>query len=97
MIPFLNFQVFRNINTIVDSTNKINTVYVDQNLGFSSIDYNILAKKVLASEEFQRIFLNQLNISQSNSVKLHDQEFQQLFKNQLQELNSENLKLLNVS
>lgn len=89
--------MFRNVNTVVGSTNKINTVYVDQNLGLSTIDYNILAKKVLASEEFQQILLNELNITQSNSVKLHDQKFQQLFKNQLQELNLENLKLMNVS
>lgn len=88
--------MFHNINTVVDSTSKVNSVYVNQNLGFSSIDYNMLAKKVLASEEFQRMILNQLNISQSNLGKIHDHEFQQ-FKNQLQELNSENLKWMSVS
>lgn len=89
--------MFRNINAVADSATKANTVYVDTNSGFSPFDYNMLAKKVLASEEFQRLLINQLNISQSNLVKLHDQEFQHLFKNQLQEMNSENLNWINVN
>lgn len=90
------FQVFRNINTAVDSATQISTIPVDQNPGLL-FDYNLLAKKIIASEEFQRALINQLNISQSDFVKLHDQEFHQLFKSQLQEMNSENLNWINVN
>lgn len=56
-----------------------------------------MARKIIASEEFQHVLINQLNISQSNLVKLHDQEFQYLLKNQLEKLNSENLNWINVN
>jgi len=57
----------------------------------------MLAKKIVASEEFQRLLIDQLNVSQSDVIKLHDVEFQQFFKNQLQEMNSENLNWINVN
>lgn len=56
-----------------------------------------MARKIIASEEFQHVLINQLNISQSNLVKLHDQEFQYLLKNKLEKLNSENLNWINVN
>ncbi|XP_026818378.1 uncharacterized protein LOC113557198 isoform X1 [Rhopalosiphum maidis] len=91
----LFFNVFRNINTVVDSASQIHTIPVEQNQGFLAFDYNLLARKIIASEEFQHVLINQLNISQSNLVKLHDQEFQQILKNQLEKLNSENLNWIN--
>lgn len=80
----------------MDSAIQVSTIHVNQNPGFP-FDYNLLAKKIIASEEFQRVIINQLNISQSDFVKLHDQEFHQLFKSQLQEMNSENLNWINVN
>lgn len=91
----LFFNVFRNINTVVDSATQVHTIPVEQNQGFLAFDYNLLARKIIASEEFQHILINQLNISQSNLVKLHDQEFQHMLKNQLEKLNSENLNWIN--
>lgn len=90
------FQVFHNINTTVDSAIQVSTIPVDQNPGFP-FDYNLLAKKIIASEEFQRVLINQLNISQSDFVQLHDQEFHKLLKSQLQKMNSENLNWINVN
>lgn len=81
----------------MDSSTNFNNIPIDQNSRFIPFDYNLLAKKVLASEEFQRVLINQLNISQSDFIKLHDKEFQQLFRNQLEEMNSENLNLINVN
>ncbi|KAE9524929.1 hypothetical protein AGLY_014979 [Aphis glycines] len=91
----LFFNVFRNINTAVDSATQVHTIPVEQNQGFLAFDYNLLARKIIASEEFQHVLINQLNISQSNLVKLHDQEFQHMLKNQLEKLNSENLNWIN--
>ncbi|XP_022183538.1 uncharacterized protein LOC111043061 [Myzus persicae] len=91
----LFFNVFRNINTVVDSATKVHTIPVEQNQEFLAFDYNLLARKIIASEEFQHVLINKLNISQSNLVKLHDQEFQYLLKNQLEKLNSENLNWIN--
>jgi len=81
----------------VKSDTQVHTLPVEQNQGFLAFDYNLLARKIIASEEFQHILTNQLNISQSNLVKLHDQEFQQLLQNQLEKLNSDNLNWINVS
>lgn len=79
------------------SATQVNTFPIDQNPGILKFDYNLLAKKIIASEEFQRLLINQLNNSQSDFVKMHDQEFQHMFKNKLQELNSENLSWINVN
>lgn len=57
----------------------------------------MLAKKVVASEEFQRILINQLNVSQSDVVKFNNEDFEQLFKNEFKKMNSENLNWINVS
>jgi len=81
----------------VDSATKIHTIPVEQNQDFLVFDYNLLARKIIASEEFQHVLINKFNISQSNLVKLHDQEFQYLLKNQLEKLNSENLNWINVN
>lgn len=81
----------------MDSATKAHTVPVEQNQEFLAFDYNLLARKIIASEEFQHVLINQLNISQSNLVKLHDQEFQYLLKTQLEKLNSENLNWINVN
>lgn len=82
---------------MVDSATITNTIPNNQDSRFIPFDYNELAKKVIASEEFQHLLNSQFNISQSDIVKLHDQEFQQLFTNQLQEMNSENLNWINVN
>ena len=79
------------------ATQPHTTIPAEQNGGFLAFDYNLLARKIIASEEFQHMLINQLNISQSNLVKLHNQEFQQLLKNQLEKLNSENLNWINVN
>lgn len=89
--------MFRNINTVLESATQVNTIPVEQNQGYLPFDYNLLARKIIASEEFQHVLINQLNISQSDLVKLHDQEFQHLLKNQLEKMNSENLNWINVS
>jgi len=81
----------------VDSATKVHTMPIEQNQEFLAFDYNLLARKIIASEEFQHVLINKLNISQSNLVKLHDQEFQYLLKNQLEKLNSENLNWINVN
>lgn len=90
--------MFHNINTVVGpSSTHVSTISVDQNSRFSLFDYNLLAKKVIASEEFQRILINQLNISHTDLVKLHDQEFHNLLKHHLQEMNSDSLNWINVN
>jgi len=89
--------MFHTINTFVDSATQVNTIPVNQNPSFFPFDYNMLAKEIVASEEFHRILKNHLNVSQSDIVKLHDVEFQQLFKHQLQEMNSENLNWIHVN
>jgi len=81
----------------VDSATKAHNIPFEQNQEFLAFDYNLLARKIIASEEFQHVLINQLNISQSNLVKLYDQEFQYLLKNQLEKLNSENLNWINVN
>lgn len=89
--------MFRNINTVVDSATLINTVHINQQPNVLPFDYDLLAKKIIASEKFQHVLTNYLNISQSDLVKLQNPEFQQLFKSQLQEMNTENLNWINVN
>lgn len=88
--------MFRNINTIVDSASQVNTIPVNEASTFLPFDYNMLARKVIASEEFQRLIINQLNISQSDLAKFQKQELQQLLKIQFEQMNSENLNWINV-
>ncbi|VVC37837.1 SUN domain,Galactose-binding domain-like [Cinara cedri] len=90
---FLN--ALRNFDSALGSSTHVSTIPMNQNTRFLPFDYNLLASKVIASEEFQRILMNQLNISQTDLVKLHDQEFQQLLKHHLQEMNSNSLNWLN--
>lgn len=80
----------------MDSATQINTIPVGQNPSFLPFDYNLLASKIIASEEFQHLLMNQLNISQSELIQLHNQEFQKFFGNRLQEMNSENLNWIKV-
>ncbi|XP_025419059.1 uncharacterized protein LOC112689519 isoform X2 [Sipha flava] len=90
---FLN--VFRNINSVVNYDTQINTIPVAQSSTFLPFDYNLLARKVIASEEFQRLIINQLNISQSDLIKFQEQELQHLLKIQFEQMNSENLNWIN--
>lgn len=80
----------------MNSATQVNTIPVDQNPSFLPFDYNLLARKIIASEEFQHLLMNQLNISQSELMKIQNQEFQQFFGNQLQEMNSENFNWVKV-
>lgn len=93
------FQVFHNIDTITDSAgHHVSTIAANQNSRLIPFDYDLLAKKVIASEEFQHFLINQLNISRSDLSKLHDQEFQKRLTYQLlQDINTENLNWINVS
>lgn len=91
------FKAFRNINTVVDSASQVNTIPIDQTATFLPFDYNLLARKVIASDEFQRLIINQLNISQSDLLKFQEKELQQLLKIQFQQMNSENLNWINVN
>lgn len=92
------FKMFHNINTVLGSSSThVSTISMDQSSRFSPFDYNLLARKVIASEEFQRILINQLNISQTDLVKLHDQEFHHLLKHHLQEMNADSLNWINVN
>lgn len=79
------------------SSIHVSTIPMDQNANFLPFDYNLLASKIIASEEFQQILMNQLNISQTDLVQLHDQEFQQLLKHHLHETNSNTLNWINVN
>lgn len=81
----------------MESATQINTIPIDQNSRFIPFDYNLLAKQIIASDEFQHLLINQLNVTQSDLLKLHDQEFQKLFTYQLQDMNSENLNWINVN
>lgn len=81
----------------MDSATRVNTHHINQQPSVLPFDYDLLAKKIIASEEFQLVLTNYLNISQSDLVKLQNPEFQQLFKIQLQEMNSENLNWINVN
>ncbi|XP_050539558.1 uncharacterized protein LOC126904516 [Daktulosphaira vitifoliae] len=87
------FNIFNNINTVVDSATKFNSV--KQNHDYLTFDYNILARQILATEEFQRLIINQLNITKIDLIRIYDQEFQETIKNQINEMNSENLKWIN--
>lgn len=81
----------------MNSATRVNTNHINQQTSVLPFDYDLLAKKILASEEFQSVLNNHLNISQSDMIKLQDPEFQQLFKNQIQEINSENFNWINVN
>jgi hypothetical protein len=81
----------------VNYDTQINTIPVAQSSTFLPFDYNLLARKVIASEEFQRLIINQLNISQSDLIKFQEQELQHLLKIQFEQMNSENLNWINVN
>ncbi|XP_050422123.1 uncharacterized protein LOC126834330 [Adelges cooleyi] len=90
---FIN--VFNNVNSVVNSATKANTASVIHNQAALPIDYNILAKTILESEEFQHYINKQLNITKIDLVRLYDQEFHETIKSQLQDMNSENLRWIN--